>query len=65
MSDYSDKNDYLVYYRQTKSQRELPKTFANWLAGKKKKTVRTKDVESSLSKAGLTQSEIARLRGRK
>lgn len=65
MSEYSDKNDYLVYYRQVRAKNQIPETFANWLSNKKKKTVRTKSVESGLKNAGLSEADIARLRGRK
>ena len=64
-SEYKEKNDYLVYYKQMRGQRQIPMTYVQWLSSKKKTTGRTQTVSSQLSAAGLTPKEIARLQGKK
>ena len=54
---------YLEYYRQAGASPSTLK-YGEWLKQKgrgKKKTMRTKQVESQLSASGLTAEEIARL----
>jgi len=63
---YGSKNEYLVYYKQLRSQNQLPMTYAQWLINQKKKsktTLKTKAVSKELSAGGLTQTEINKLRG--
>lgn len=61
--EYGRKNEYLAYYDQTRGQGQMPMTYAQWLKQGKMKTVRTADIGRRLSNTGMSEKEIAKLRG--
>jgi len=58
-----ERKQYLAYYKKAKAQGRRPLTYAQWVR-RNKSTIRTKATVRGLKAAGLTDKEIARLRGK-